>query len=351
MTTSIVLNDELAVSDAASQDIGLRGVNHDSSSPDTWPWAVAILSSRESPVELMASINALACAVTKRARIDVLVNGNASLAKAIAEWCAAQRDIPALSSLRIWYITLGDKANTWNWYVHAIWPGAETTYFIDGYVQVAPAALALLDKDLSDNAKALAASGVPGCGRSAEQYKNLALRDGGLHGNLYAFKRSVMDELRIRRIRLPLGLYGYDALVGAMIAFALDPTKNAWDAKGRIIFDERVTWIYREMNWWAKSDAITHARRILKQTLRILVNQAIRDFLVVQKRLPEELPPTLAALVLEWSRNHSEELRRTIMRSPLSWWALRKLNIKRDWSAAEISPELLFSSAMESFHP
>jgi hypothetical protein len=39
-------------------------------------------------------------------------------------------------SLRIWSITVGDKAFAWNEYLHRIWPASAMTFFIDGYAEV-----------------------------------------------------------------------------------------------------------------------------------------------------------------------------------------------------------------------
>lgn len=322
-------------------------MNHQSlpsSSADHYPWSVAVLASRERPDELLATIRALLQAGSTPVIIDVLVNGNQALAQSVWESTRAHSEPGRIACVRTWYLALGDKANTWNQYVHGIWPGGGITFFVDGYARIAPDALGLLAAGLVCSPAALAATGVPSSGRTASQLRSLALREGHLHGNLFAFRPSVMEELRRRTIRLPLGLYGYDGLIGALIAFALDPSAHEWDAKSRILVSPDVTWTHEALKWWRPADLKTHFQRTRKRSLRALVVRAVRDHLHIRRQPPEQMPRTIAELVLTWAEQNPQELHALLKQSPLSRTALKQLRLPRDWSLADKPPELVGSS-------
>lgn len=304
-------------------------------------WAVAVLASREHPGELLDTVQALHVASIKPTVIDVLVNGNRQLATFVCTSLHGLGDRDPGVQTRVWFFALGDKANTWNQYVHGVWPGGALTFFVDGYARVAANALELLERTLSSYESALAATGIPSLGRSAPRLRRMALQEGYLHGNLFVLRRTVMDELRIRGIRLPLGLYGYDGLIGAMLAFGLDPSQHEWNMAQRVAVSLEATWTHDEKKWWRVADVKAHIHRIRKQALRQLVVSAVRDFFAVQKRLPEQLPRTLAELVIAWANQRPDELRTLLVRSPLSGSALAELKKLRDWSAADRPPELL----------
>lgn len=307
-------------------------------------WSIAVLASREDPTELMATINALVLAAHKPSVIDVLINGNAELAETVSAAIARQEKSSSHPQVRVWFLTLGDKANTWNRYTHDIWTGGELTFFVDGYVRVFPDALDRLQAELDSSPEALAGTGVPSTGRSATDWQKNAELENGLHGNLFAFRKSVMLEFRQRRIKLPLGLYGYDGLLGALIAFGLDPAHQEWDPNTRILVCKDVTWTHKEKKWWCLSDLKTQLQRRLKQSLRLLVVKAEQDFLAIRRKPPEQMPSTLAELVIEWAEKNPAKVRSLFLRSPLSTLALKKLRKPRNWSAADQAPRLVFEN-------
>lgn len=304
-------------------------------------WAVAVLASRERFDVLKSVVAALLASVRAPTTIDLLINGNPALAD---EWQGWVRHCQHLSEdavpveLRVWELALGDKANTWNWYVHHIWPGAALTYFLDGYTVVEPEALNVLAREMTNNPAYLAASGVPTGGRSAESYKRSVIRDGGLHGNLYVLAGDTMQELRERRIRLPLGLYGYDGMIGAMLAFGLNPRVNQWNLKERIGLCLDANWFPLEEKRGVLAKIRVALPRMYRQALRVLVFRAMKDFFVNERKLPEEMPPTVAEFVHRWAVRNPEACRKTLITSPLSIAALRKLRRYRDWSKADNEP-------------
>jgi hypothetical protein len=311
---------------------------------DSHQQAVAVFTARESLAEILATLEKIGQAITRPTVIDILVNGNRTLLRELeAAGPQLMQALPAQTSLRVWWIALGNKAHAWNQYVATIWPETELTCFIDGYVSMRPELLALLEEALQHAPQTIAASGYPQSGRSSEQVQAVLHEDGGLHGNLFAINKATMQALRSRRIRLPLGLYGFDTVLGGILGYGLDPRSNDWDMRNRVATRPGIYWHVREKQWWNVVDVKTQFKRIINNALRVLVRKATIEYLSVQRMPPEQLPATIEAYILEWAQAHPEQLRRTLLASPLSLIPYRKLRKPRDWSSADLAPELRLS--------
>jgi hypothetical protein len=243
----------------------------------------------------------------------------------------------------VWTIPLGGKAHAWNQYVHFVWPGTGLAFFVDGYARIEPDGFRLLAAAMSKSTEALAGGGVP-AGQKASGLRDDAHREDGLHGALFALKEAVMNELRDKHFRLPLGLYGFDSLLGAVLAFGLDPSKNQWDEQRYIVLHPDVTFRIEKKQWWRYTVIKTQFNRILNNALRTLVEEATKEFLAQRKRPPEQLPRTVSDFVLAWVRENPKEAQKTLRKSPICRLALKKLREPRDWSAAEQLPRLLYTS-------
>ncbi|MBK9029624.1 MAG: hypothetical protein IPN98_18195 [Propionivibrio sp.] len=201
-------------------------------------WNVAVFASRETTDVLKATLTAVQAAVKKPTNIDVLVNGNRTLAENAMKIISTLARDDNLAKFRLWFIALGDKAHTWNVYLHNIWPGEGLAYFIDGYARPYSNALALLEQGLGSNAVALGASGVPTIGRTAAKSRTVQIIERGIHGNLFCLRTDTMRSLRASGFRLPLGLYRMDSTIGAVLKYSFNPKnflgiQNAFLSKAR----------------------------------------------------------------------------------------------------------------------
>ena len=185
----------------------------------TLQFTAAVFSSREDIESLARTITFLLQADRANAAlaIDVLVNGNESLARKCAEQFR-QSNCP----IRIFHFSYADKANTWNEYVHSFHPGGDYTFFLDGYAAVEPQALVALVHAHRVQPEALAASGVQRYGPSARRVMAWQMARGGLSGNLYMLPYSTISRLRQARFRLPVGIYRTDSTLGAALFLDLD---------------------------------------------------------------------------------------------------------------------------------
>lgn len=302
-------------------------------------WAVAIFTARETPSVLSATVRAaiVACA-GRQATIDVLINGNQELAAQFAD--IASGIATDGCTLRIWLIAAPDKAHTWNEYVHRIWDGGHTTFFIDGYARVKPDALAAIERRLDSSPNALAASGVPTSGRSAKQLREHMLSKGGIHGNLYALKHESMQALRSTHFRLPLGLYRTDPTLSGALSYRLDPANNQWK-RGTVVVVGDATWDVDGIAELSYKNVLSFFKRQLRQAYGVLESRALREHMTIKRLAPQYLPATAQDLINHWLSEQPKQARSLFLRHPSCLYAARQLRVPRDWSKAKEAPVLV----------
>lgn len=307
-------------------------------------WSVAVFAAREQPQELMATIAAIVESSSPPTTVDVMVNGNPGLAAACCGLVAAAQPFKNGTCVRVWSVQLGGKAHAWNQYLHHVWPGRGLTYFVDGYARICSNALSLLSMGMARDPDCIAATGIPTSGRTAASLREETLKHGGLHGAMFGIKESAMAQLRARKFRLPLGLYGFDTLLGAVLGFGLDPARHDWDAKRFILIVPDVSWVIDRKAWWRPSVLKTQFNRTVNNALRALVVEATKDFLAKRRLPPETLPHTVAEFVLNWVDRHPRAAKALLARRPLCRLVLKRLREDRDWSSAATLPRLDYAS-------
>ena len=202
--------------------------------------------------------------------------------------------------VRVWQISLGDKAHAFNTYVHELWPDAEVSFFVDGYARPRPDALISLSETLAHRSTALAAAAVPSCGRGAAALTADLLGHGGLHGNLFAVGRQAMRDMRQMVFRLPVGLYRVDSTLAAALAFRLFPGRHDWDLRQNVAVDTKATWDV-DAPAWGLGALRDQAKRRLRQARGDMENWAVRNWLLIERRAPADMPETVEALVADWA--------------------------------------------------
>lgn len=296
---------------------------------------------------LMQTIQAASRASGRRAHIDVLVNGNPSLAQTIAIDLSAQHKASGnSSSVRVWSLVQGDKANTWNQYFHHVWRGEEISFFIDGYVRLNADAVELLGNAMSANPGVLGGTGVPSMGGTAAAMRAEMAKHGGFHGNFCCIRGAVIKQIRQRSIALPFGLYRVDSLVGALLSFGLHPETNKWD-RHRVLVHPDASWQTDQRHWWRPSDVRAQVQRMSRQALGVLENQAVKDLFEVQRIAAEQLPATAATLVAQWLERCPEQANKILERNVLAKKALAELQLSASSVADGLPPTLISSSAIK----
>ena len=317
------------------------------------PWALVIFANRESLHQLRQTLAAAQTSASACAVIHVLVNGNPTLANAIAAELAQRQDSKASTGLapavKVWSIPLGDKANAWNQYIHQIWAGETLAFFIDGYVRLNPDAVGLLGSAVQANAQALGGTGVPTMGRSAKALRENMIINTGFHGNFCCIKGDTLGQMRDEKIRLPVGLYRTDGLMGALLCFGLDPGRHAWE-DFRIHVHPTASWQIDPARWWRPQDVLAHLKRTFRQTRGKLENAAFADHLANRRCAPAALPDTAQAMVLEWVSRCPEDVARLAQGSWLMKPALAALRSASLPPAASLAPMLVWPHAAPTDH-
>jgi hypothetical protein len=266
-------------------------------------WALVIFACRESLPTLRQTLNAAAISAKGCTRIHVLVNGNTRLAQALAEDLSEQNaSVRAVSDgpgVRVWSIPFGDKANAWNAYVHHIWNGEELSFFIDGYVRLNFDAVDLLGNAMAANDRALGGSGVPTMGESSTMLRINLIVNTGFHGNFCCIKGGPIRQMREAGIRLPVGLYRTDSLMGALLCYAFHPADHVWEDH-RIHVHPKASWQIDTAKWWQPKDALGYFKRRGRQLRGDLEKAAIADHLSHRRLSAAAFPSTAKQLVMDW---------------------------------------------------
>lgn len=304
-----------------------------------YPYAISIFASRETTERALRTIADSANAAVPGSVIEVLVNGNAELATALGGRFD-ELPLPSDGKLRLWNIQLGDKANAWNQYFHYIWARQELVWFVDGYVSPDSHAFQSMRAGLKENSQALGASGVPSTGRSAARLRREMLEAGGFHGNLCCIRGEVIERIVGDGVRLPLGTYWVDGLIGSLLHFNLDPARFERDL-GRVWVDPRATWAIESAGRLSVALLMAQFRRFQRQSKGAIENTALSDFLHRRKRRPASLPRTVNELVVDWARECPVSVLRRIYLHPMRWAAYRKLRIIPKQATSVESPEFV----------
>jgi glycosyltransferase involved in cell wall biosynthesis len=175
---------------------------------------------------IISCLNSLSPDLQNRGtKIFVLANGCTDNTEAIV--IAYAESHPYVHLTRI---PLGDKANAWNHFVHAIRPSSKMIFFMDGDVEVLPGALSALAEQLSAHPYANAISALPATGRSGRTRLGEGETEHGIWGGLYCLRGSFITRLQEMNIRIPVGLVGDDGLIGALVMWDLE-TRRPWDRR------------------------------------------------------------------------------------------------------------------------
>ena len=309
------------------------------------PWAVAIFACRESLPQLLRTLEAARVSASACAVIHVLVNGNPALANALAgELTQRPFGAPKQGSgpaLKVWSIALADKANAWNQFIHQLWAGEAMAFFIDGYVRLNADAVELLGSAVEANAQALGGTGVPTMGRSAKALRKNMIVNTGYHGNFCCIKGDTLRQMRDKQIRLPVGLYRTDSLMGAILCYGLDPGNHIWEDH-RIHVHPTASWQIDPAKWWRVRDLRAYLKRYFRQVRGKIENAAFADHLANRRCSPATLPATAQEMVRDWVGRCRDEAQAMTQRNLFIRFAMREFHHAALSKSEQIQPEIVW---------
>ena len=231
------------------------------------------------------------------ASLTVVLNGTTDdSAGAVRRFAGAARH-----PVRLFDIPFADKSNAWNQYVHALAPsggqGTALHVFVDAYATVTPGSIRALAAALAETPRALAAAALPSCGRSAPAQRSQMRRSPSLHGSLHALRGDFLDRVRAAGIRLPVGLYRGDGLIGSLVVHDLDAVANPWNID-RIVLAEAATWTVAPLSPFRPRDLQRLWNRRIQQARGGFEDAALRECIYSDNLTG--LPPFADQMVADW---------------------------------------------------
>lgn len=160
----------------------------------------------------------LAAGAGRTLRIYVLINGCTDRTEAVVRQFAEQhREVVPVA------LEIGDKANAWNVFIHELAPEADCYIFIDGDMQITPGSIDAVERCFAGHPDALAVAAVPSSGRTIGSFRQMIIEERVVAGNFYALSGRFVRDVRAKQVRLPIGMFGEDGLVGTLVRWNLDP--------------------------------------------------------------------------------------------------------------------------------
>lgn len=210
---------------------------------------------------------------TAQALVTLTLNGSSDESETIALASARACGLP----LEIYRIRAADKANALNRFIYEQRMPARLYVFVDGYTRIAAGSLAGLDEALRAHPEAMASTGVCGNGRTMKLATKRTLEVGGvLHGQLHALRPAFLDRMVAAGIRIPIGTYWGDGVMGSMVAHNLDAMGEPWQNR-RIVGVSAAVYEIPELSALRFRDLRRQLRRLTRQMRGKLQNRALQD--------------------------------------------------------------------------
>jgi glycosyltransferase involved in cell wall biosynthesis len=218
--------------------------------------------------------------------VFVLVNGSSDATESLVRaYAATYRSVVPVT------LSLADKANAWNHYMHVAKPHAAVHFFVDGDMRVVPGSFAALSRALSLDAQANAVGALPATGRTRSAWSQRMVTLGRLAGCLYALRGSYVAELRHRQIRIPTGLIGEDLFLSCVVKERLS-LQGLMEPSPRLIFSPGAGFAFRPLSPARPKDWWTYGRRLVRYQIRDYQLGLLMQYLQTHPRagLPPDLP-------------------------------------------------------------
>lgn len=171
------------------------------------------------------------------------------------------------SEMHITDLSLGDKCNAWNHYVHHIAdPGIPCHFFIDADVHFSPLCFPrLANRLITAHPPANIVAGMPLSGRNVDFHRMLVRERACFFGNLYGMHSNYLELLRRRNFHLPVGLCWIDSFLTK--AANTDLTFTPENLPGRVVYEDGVGFAFESLSHFRWSDIRLYRNRIARYEL------------------------------------------------------------------------------------
>ena len=262
---------------------------------DIWDWQVGVFGQNEGSRigKCLESIGR--AGYGRRVLITVVLNGTTDNSAKIVLDAAHKHSL----SVDIYEIQFADKANAINRFFYELRQPSLHYCCVDAYVTIGPNTLSGFSQCFSRNENVNLATGIALNGRTEPLSVNATLEVGGIvHGQLYSLRRDFLERIIANDIRLPLGLYWGDGLLGSIAAHDADAIGKIWE-NARVVGVREATYEIKSLSVFSISDWRRQLRRRIKQMRGRLENAAIKEIIYSEgyPALPEHADDMVTELL------------------------------------------------------
>ncbi len=302
-----------------------------------WDWQVGVFGRNEASRigQCIASIARAGRGL--RVLATVLLNGATDDSAGIALQAAKAGALP----IEIYRFGHADKSNAINRFFYDLRAPADAVCCVDAYAVIGPDSLSGFARAFADRPDARLATGIAINGRSEPRAVEKTLTVGGVtHGQLYAPGRAFIDRLTGRGLRLPLGLYRGDGLLGSMAAHDLDPLSCPWENR-RVVGVRDATYEIASLSPFRPADVRRHLHRRVNHMRGRLETAAIKEIIYAHgyAALPERADDMIRAYL-----SAHGPLPTPLRDRPFMAAALRRVRSARPPDPASLIPALVASA-------
>jgi glycosyltransferase involved in cell wall biosynthesis len=163
-------------------------------------------------------------------------------------------------------LSLGDKCNAWNHYVHSLAGSVDTHFFVDADVKFSPLCFPKMATYLNDTKDTtVTVAGLPLSGRNSDFYQQLVVERACFFGNLYGLKHSFIQRIQSVGFRLPMGLNWIDSFLTK--AVNTDLNFFNYNLPDRVTYLENTGYYFDSLSLFNKSDIKLYVNRIARYEL------------------------------------------------------------------------------------
>jgi hypothetical protein len=299
------------------------GTAHAQPSQEVRTTCGVVFTYRERVEEVLLTIQSIVeVAQGQLTHIDILVNGNFEVATSLRKHLQYRSERPLMFDVRVWSVEKKGKDHSWNEYVHSLWDGQSQVFFFDGYANPEQGSIARAIELLAREPYRLAISSYPLGLRTSGNLSAEAKSEGGLCGGMFLLSHQAMAQMRASGFRLPVGLYGFDTVLGAALGYGLSPERADWDVKRHIGADDGITFRILTSTVPSTRTAKHFVGRQVKSGLRRLVCAATQHYFSVLNLPISLVPTTVESYVAEWIRMKPAAFVRIAATHPIAVLAL-----------------------------
>ncbi|MBT7334271.1 MAG: glycosyltransferase family 2 protein [Gammaproteobacteria bacterium] len=195
--------------------------------------------------------------------LTVMANGctdrTAEIVRKNIERFSAQR-------LQLVELSLGDKCNAWNHYVHQLADMETCCFFIDADVAFSSACFSQMSAHLNNADPSYhVVAGLPLSGRNRDYYETLVVERACFFGNLYGLRGSYLKLLRQAQFHLPVGLNWIDSFLTK--AANTDLKFGSENLPNRVTYLPQVGYYVDSLSPFRASDIKLYRNRIARYEL------------------------------------------------------------------------------------